>query len=128
LDVVVPGERVDHDLDVEGPLAARTALIPDQKVSGGCPPSGMRDGFHVLDSARRLPAPRVPSVQGSGVLGPEIGQACQSAGGSSPTRPSTASRSRSACPVCRPYSSTRSKTSRRRLAWRPSGAETWMSW
>ena len=34
-------------------------------------------------------------------------------GGSSPTRPSTASRSRSACPVCRPYSSMKS-TSRRR--------------
>src|SRR6266508_1681922 len=50
------------------------------------------------------------------------------AGGSSPTSPSTASRSRSACPVCRPYYSIRSQTSRRKLAWRPSGQETWMSW
>ena len=41
-------------------------------------------------------------------------------GGSSPVRPSTASRSRSACPVCRPYSSSRSSRSRRRLAWWPS--------
>ena len=32
-----------------------------------------------------------------------------SAGGSSPTRPSTTSRRRSACPVCRPYSSIRSR-------------------
>ena len=40
-------------------------------------------------------------------------------GGSSPTRPSTASLSRSACPVWRPYSSSRSKSSRRRLATTP---------
>ena len=43
----------------------------------------------------------------------------QPGGGSSPTSPSTASRSRSAWPVCRPYSSTRSNSSRRRLACRP---------
>ena len=50
------------------------------------------------------------------------------AGGSSPTRPSTASRSRSACPVWRPYSSSRSQTSRRRLACSPSGVAAWTSW
>src|SRR6266700_523237 len=54
--------------------------------------------------------------------------ACHPAGGSSPASPSTASRSRSAWPVCRPYSSIRSQRSRRRLAWRPSGEETWTSW
>ena len=48
-------------------------------------------------------------------------QGRQPAGGSSPTSPSTASRSRSAWPVCRPYSSIRSQTSRRRLACSPVG-------
>ena len=39
----------------------------------------------------------------------------QPSGGSSPTSPSTLSRSKSAWPVWRPYSSIRSQTSRRRL-------------
>lgn len=41
------------------------------------------------------------------------------------TSPSTSSRSRSACPVCRPYSSMRSHRTLRRLACQPSGQETW---
>ena len=56
------------------------------------------------------------------------GQGRQPGGGSSPTSPSTASRIRSAWPVCRPYSSIRSQTSRRRLACSPSGVAAWMSW
>ena len=50
------------------------------------------------------------------VLGQRPSDGRQPSGGSSPVRPSTASRIRSACPVCRPYSSMRSHTSRRRLA------------
>ena len=59
---------------------------------------------------------------------PQLHRGRHPGGGSSPTRPSTASRSRSACPVWRPYSSIRSHSSRRRLACSPSVEEMWTSW
>ena len=51
----------------------------------------------------------------------------QPGAGSSPVRPSTASLIRSACPVCLPYSSIMSHTSRRRLACSPSML-AWTGW
>ena len=59
-------------------------------------------------SPRRWPAASTP-FEGRDGAQPALDFGCQPAGGSSPTRPSTASRSRSAWPVCRPYSSIRSR-------------------
>jgi len=64
-------EGVDHDLDRESALAPRATLVAHQKVPGGSPsPSGF-GGFHVLDSARRLPAPRVSFGPTSQAFGPK---------------------------------------------------------
>ena len=92
-------------------------------VGGRC-----RGSHPARSGCRRAPPPRAARYRTSASRASDDGRdgpgphGRQSAGGSSPARPSTASRSRSAWPVWRPYSSSRSNRRRRRLAWLPSSA------
>jgi hypothetical protein len=52
--------RLDDNVDVERPLATQAALVPHQTVFGAPRAGGGTRGLHVVDSARRSAAQRVP--------------------------------------------------------------------
>jgi hypothetical protein len=70
LDLVVVGDRLDDNLDVECPLAPQAPLVPHQKVLGAASAGRATHGWHVVDSAGRPAAQRVPFGSTRKAFGP----------------------------------------------------------
>ena len=105
----------------------RATSSTSETVERPPPPAGrssdllhQRDGRATPSTSGTVGRPPQPARRSSDLLHQRCAGGCYGshpAGGSSPARPSTDSRIRSAWPVWRPYSSRRSSRSRRRLAW-----------
>jgi hypothetical protein len=71
LDLVVVGDRLDDNLDIECPLAPQAPLVPHQTVFGAGAAGGWTSGLHVVDPALRWVAKRVSFGSTSKAFGPK---------------------------------------------------------